>query len=153
MLQIDNTEFDFITKEAILSQYTQFVPSDKDSHYYIYSIIRGDLNMPTGKLAAQAGHAYTDALTNAQESHPDNVKYYRNRQSGGSKVTLKAKNEDHLIKAYNQAIAAGLPCSIIVDQGHILPPHFDGSPIITALGIGPCTKEQVKQITKKFQCV
>lgn len=109
--------------------------------------------MPVGKLAAQAGHAYTDALMEAQHSHPEKVKHYRNRQSGGSKVTLKAKNEDHLLKAYAQAIEAGLPCSIIVDQDHILPPHFDGSPIITALGIGPCTKEEIRHITKKFQCV
>jgi len=109
--------------------------------------------MPVGKLSAQAGHAYTDALMAAIETHPEKVSKYRNRQSGGSKVTLKAKNEDHLIKAYNQAIALGLPCALIVDQDHIFPPHFDGSPIITALGIGPCTKEEIRSITKKFQCV
>ena len=109
--------------------------------------------MPSGKLAAQAGHAYTDSLAVSMESHPEKYKKYRNRQSGGSKVTLKAKNENHLIKAFNEAIQAGLPCSIIVDQDHILPPHFDGNPIITALGIGPCTKEEARQITQKFQCV
>ncbi len=109
--------------------------------------------MPSGKMSSQAGHAYTDSLIFAKEHHPEKYKLYRNRLSGGSKVTLKAKNEDQLIKAFNAAIAAGLPCSIIVDQDHILPPHFDGTPIITALGIGPCTKEEARQITKKFQCV
>lgn len=109
--------------------------------------------MPAGKLSAQAGHAFTDALAVSQESHPEKYAKYRNRQSGGSKVTLKAKNENHLIKAFNEALMAGLPCSIIVDQDHIMPPHFTGEPIITALGIGPCTKEEARQITKKFQCV
>lgn len=109
--------------------------------------------MPAGKLAAQAGHAYTDSLMNALKSHPDNVEKYRNLQSGGSKVTLKCKNEMQLIKAYIQAKSEGFPCALIVDQGHILPPHFDGSPIITALGIGPCKKEDIKHITKKFQCI
>lgn len=34
-----------------------------------------------------------------------------------------------------------------------MPPFFDGSPIVTALGIGPATREQIKKITKKFQLV
>ncbi len=109
--------------------------------------------MPAGKLSAQTGHAYGDALEAARELNPELVKRYRNPEFGGSKVTLKAKNENQLIQAYNQALEAGIPCAIVVDRDHILPPHFDGSPIITALGIGPCTKEQVRHITKKFQCI
>lgn len=109
--------------------------------------------MPIGKLSAQAGHAYTDTLTLAITEAPEAYSKYRNENTGGSKVTLKAKNEDHLIKAYNQALEEGIPCSIVVDREHIFPPHFDGSPIITALGIGPCTKSQIQHITKKFQCL
>ncbi len=109
--------------------------------------------MPTGKLSAQSGHAYGDTLSVAKEQNPQLEKNYRNDSLGGSKVTLKAKNENHLIKAYNQALEAGLPCSIVVDREHVLPPDFNGEPIITALGIGPCTKAEVKHITKKFQCL
>jgi peptidyl-tRNA hydrolase len=109
--------------------------------------------MPNGKLSAQTGHAYSDSLAVAAETHPELYKNYRNHELGGSKVTLKAKNQNHLIKAYNQAIEAGIPYAIIVDREHILPPDFNGQPIITALGIGPCTKEQVRHITKKFQCL
>lgn len=109
--------------------------------------------MPPGKLAAQAGHAYTDALCNALLKDKTRFTNYRNDAKGGSKVTLKAKNETQLIKAYNELIELGIPCAIIVDREHILPPHFDGSPIITALGIGPCAQSEVKHITKKFNCV
>jgi peptidyl-tRNA hydrolase, PTH2 family len=109
--------------------------------------------MPTGKLSAQAGHAYTDSLSNALTQDPDRYHNYRNDSLGGSKVTLKAKNENQLINAYNKCLEAGIPCSIVVDREHILPPDFDGSPIITALGIGPCTKSESKLITKKFQCL
>lgn len=109
--------------------------------------------MPIGKLSSQAGHAYGDALAIASDNYPELYKNYRNHELGGSKVTLKAKNENQLIQAYNQALEAGIPCAIVVDREHILPPHFNGQPIITALGIGPCTKEQVKHITKKFQCL
>ena len=59
----------------------------------MFAIVRKDLEMPAGKLAAQAGHAYTDSLCNASE---DRVKDYRTDSLGGSKVTLKAKNENAL---------------------------------------------------------
>jgi len=109
--------------------------------------------MPPGKMSAQAGHAYTDSLSDALDKHPERFHNYRNNELGGSKVTMKAKNESQLIKAYNLALEAGLPCSIVVDREHVLPPYFDGSPIITALGIGPCTQEESRQITKRFNCV
>lgn len=109
--------------------------------------------MPSGKLAAQAGHAYTDALMDALDKNPELVSNYRNLDKGGSKVTLKSKNLNQLLNAYEQAKAEGLPVALIVDANHILPPHFDGSPIITAIGIGPVTKAQVSHITKKFRCV
>ena len=114
----------------------------------MFAIVRKDLEMPAGKLAAQAGHAYTDSIAQADS---EVVAAYRNAATGGSKVALKAKNEFALIRAYNEAKEAGLPCSIIVDRNHILPPHFDGSPIITALGIGPCKHSEAKQITKRYQ--
>lgn len=109
--------------------------------------------MPPGKLAAQAGHAYTDSLCNALATDTLRFDNYRNDEKGGSKVTLKAKNESQLITAYNKIRSLGIPCAIIVDREHILPPHFDGSPVITAIGIGPCTQDEVRHITKKFNCV
>lgn len=109
--------------------------------------------MPAGKLAAQSGHAFGDSFANAQLIAPDVAENYRNPARGGSKVVLRAKNQDHLIKAYVQARELGIPCALVVDQHHILPPHFNGQPVITALGIGPCTKNQARAVTKKFQCV
>ena len=129
------------------------MPISDDDHLYQYAIIRGDLEMPAGKLAAQAGHAYTDSLFNAMCVDLERAKSYRDRTRGGSKVTVKAKNQTQLIKAYQQAKDLGLPCALIVDQHHILPPHFDGTPTITAVGIGPCTKEECREITKKFRCI
>lgn len=109
--------------------------------------------MPAGKLAAQAGHAFGDSFADAQRTQPDIAELYRKPERGGSKVVMRAKNQHHLIKGYIQARALGIPCALIVDQHHILLPHFNGQPVITALGIGPCTKEQARAVTKKFQCV
>lgn len=111
--------------------------------------MRGDLQMPAGKLAAQAGHAYLNAYLEALKDHPETAAAYQ--ASGlGTKVCLVASNEFRLLIAYEQAQQAGLACSLIIDQHHVLPPHFDGSPIITALGIGPARRADVRAITKRF---
>jgi len=123
---------------------------DKENHLYLYAIIRSDLEMPTGKLASQAGHAFTDVLAIAD---PEQVAHYRNENKGGSKVTLKAKNQHQLLRAYLEIRALGIPVVAVVDREHVLPPHFDGNPIITAIGIGPCKRSEVRHILKKFQVV
>ena len=84
------------------------MPIGDDEHLYQYAIIRGDLDMPPGKLAAQAGHAYTDSLFNAWTEDPERALAYRDRTRGGSKVTAKAKNVTQLLKAYAQARELGL---------------------------------------------
>lgn len=109
--------------------------------------------MPIGKLVAQAGHGYTQSLKKAKLFYPQRYDYYLNEKTGGSKVAMSSKNVEHLIEAYNLALENDIPCCIFVDTNHILLPHFDGSPIITALGIGPCTKAEAKKLTKKFKCL
>jgi|TARA_Y100001936_G_C16074287_1_gene672905 PTH2 family peptidyl-tRNA hydrolase len=143
-----------LTAQDILNEYKQPPPLNKDEHLYCFAIIRRDLNMETGKLSAQAGHAYTDVIALAEQHQPQRVRDYRNAHKGGSKVTLKARNENQLIRALNEAREAGIPAIPIVDANHVIPnSKFDGSPIITAIGIGPCRQDEVRHITKRFNCV
>lgn len=110
--------------------------------------------MPTGKLSAQAGHAYTDTLWAAYDIDPELALSYRNNNSlGGSKVTIKCKNLNQLLRAKKECEEANIPHALITDAHHVLLPHFTGEPIITALGIGPCTRAQCRHITKRFQVV
>jgi peptidyl-tRNA hydrolase len=109
--------------------------------------------MPPGKLSAQAGHAYTDALWACLDQDPDRALSYRTTGLGGSKVTIKAKNLAAIERARRECEEAGIPHALITDAEHVLPPHFTGEPIVTALGIGPCTKDECRHITKRFQVV
>lgn len=129
------------------------MPVADDDHLYQYAIIPSNLEMPPGKLAAQAGHAFGDSYAVAREIDPQRAELYRDHAHGGSKVVLKAKNQNHLVRAYHLARSLGIPCALVVDRHHVLPPHFDGSPVLTALGLGPCTKDQARAVTKKFQCL
>ena len=131
------------------------MPISDEEHLYVYAIVDDSLEMhlSPGKLSAQTGHAYSDSIEAARLIDPERTAAYRDPARGGSKVSLKAKNAKQLIKAYAQALELGLPCALIVDQHHVLLPHFTGKPVITALGIGPCTKSECREITKKFRCI
>lgn len=105
--------------------------------------MRQDLDMPAGKLSSQTGHAYVNAILNALKLRPEIVTEYQGDADIGTKCCLAAKNEAKILEAYERAKEAGLPCSLIIDEHHILPPHFDGKPIITGLGIGPARRHEV----------
>ena len=110
--------------------------------------------MTAGKISAQTGHAYESALFSALDTHPERVLGYKYCK-GGSKVSLKAKNNTQLVRLYNEALALGLPCSVVVDQNHIIPdnPSFNGSCVLTAVAIGPVRKSETKHLLKKLNCI
>jgi peptidyl-tRNA hydrolase len=110
--------------------------------------------MSPGKLSAQTGHAFANCAIIALLNDPELLRTYQGPDFIGTKVSLKAKNEGALLRAYDEARAAGLITCLITDKNHVIPgTAFDGSEIITALGIGPCTKEQAHFITKRFSAV
>ena len=113
----------------------------------MYAIIRGDLFMPAGKMASQASHAFVDSLFSAP---PETVTAYR-ADGHGTKVVLMAPDEPAIHRAYRDACDAGIPCALVTDSGHVLPPHFDGSPIVTALGLGPVPRAAARFITSRFR--
>ncbi len=128
----------------------RFEPPDTDP-LRLYAIARRDIEMSPLKLAAQMGHAFCDALATAHTTHPELVQAYRDSGRHGVKVCLSAKNIGALMRAYDDATKAGLPCALIIDQHHICPPSFNGEPIITALGIGPARRAQIEHITRRYQ--
>ena len=106
--------------------------------------------MTNGKIASQAGHAFLGAFL---QSSSDIQKAYHLEFPAhpGTKVCLEVNNLDQLLIAEQKAIEAGLSVFRVVDSG--CENFFNGEPTITALGIGPVTKVQVKHITKKFQLI
>lgn len=101
--------------------------------------------MSAGKVASQAGHAYLGAYLKStkeiqEEYHSDGI---------GTKVCLVCPNMAKLAEAHALAIQNNLPCVMIEDTGDSV--HcFNGVPTVTAVGIGPITKDQLP-ILRKFQ--
>jgi peptidyl-tRNA hydrolase, PTH2 family len=99
--------------------------------------------MTSGKAASQAGHAFLDSFLTAPS---DNIEAYL--ADGGTKIVLTVPSEIELCDIFHKAKMAKLPCAMVIEQDHVMPPHFDGSPIPTAIGIGPLPRAQAKAITK-----
>lgn len=104
--------------------------------------------MDAGKTASQAGHAYVGAAFLAQATHPSVLSAYHKDlpHSPGVKVCLRIKSPEALFRAEHEARAAGLPVFRVVDSG--CANFFNGLPVVTALGIGPATRDQVPFLRK-----
>lgn len=98
--------------------------------------------MSPGKLAAQSGHAFVEAWRWCSIHDPQRAESYA-RSPPGTKVVLGSPSEAKLIQLLDRAEQQGLPAALITDSGHVLLPHFTGEPIITALGVGPATRDEV----------
>lgn len=113
--------------------------------------MRGDIEMSSGKMASQACHASRLSLMEYLQSNPERAGEFLEKNSCGSMVILRAKKESDLLTSFAKAEDVGFPCAKFMDSGHIHGEDFDGEPILTAVAIGPATKESMRSIVKKFQ--
>jgi len=79
-------------------------------------VIRADLKMGKGKLAAQSSHASLSAYKAVSRIQPAVVRAWE--EEGQKKVVLKVGSEEQLLEYYNKGKAAGIPCELIRDAGH-----------------------------------
>ncbi len=109
--------------------------------------------MSPGKLASQACHAAKNVSIIAAKENPELLRLYQGPNFLGTQIILQIKNEELLSNLLQKIKSEGFINSLIIDENHICPPYFDGSPIITALGIGPVTKDQIHHLTKRLERV
>lgn len=112
-------------------------------------LVRTDLGMTCGKMCSQASHAALGAFLQCKDSETLKAYHAEFPVSPGTKVCLQLDNLDQLLIAEEKAKEAGLSFFRVVDSG--CQNFFNGEPTITALGIGPATKDQVKHITRRFK--
>ena len=108
------------------------------TNYKQVILVRADLKLPKGKLAAQAAHASVDAVL---KSDSKLVKAWRDE--GMAKIVVKVKDEKELIKYFQLAKDSDLTASLITDAGRtVIAPGTK-----TCVGIGPDDEEKIDQIT------
>ncbi|XP_014209461.1 peptidyl-tRNA hydrolase 2, mitochondrial [Copidosoma floridanum] len=103
-------------------------------------IVRNDLKMGKGKVAAQCAHAAVAAYKQATK-HPSILKAWQN--CGQTKIALKCDNETEMLSLYEAAKAIGLLSYVVRDAGQtqVAP----GSLTVCSVGPGPC--ETIDEIT------
>lgn len=107
-------------------------------------LVREDLKLPKGKLAAQSSHASVDATLKSDKKIVELWK-----KEGGKKVVLKVNDEKWLFKYKQMAEELGLKTALIKDAGHtVLKPGT-----ITCLGIGPDLEEKIDKVSGKLKMV
>ncbi|MBT5491520.1 aminoacyl-tRNA hydrolase [bacterium] len=119
-------------------------------------VIRKDLNMPPGKLAAQVAHASTGALLEfAQRTENSiSIEYHDNLALKNwlnkrfTKIVLYVKSEEKLLSVFKKAREAGIASCLITDAGFTV---FKGEPTNTCIGIGPCYSKDLIGISDKLR--
>ncbi len=105
-------------------------------------IVRKDLEMGKGKIAAQVAHA---SLGSARRTSEDVIKKWENE--GFKKIVLKIDNEKELIELSNISKNKKIPHYLVRDAGKTQ----IKSGTITALGIGPEDDFKIDHITSHLK--
>jgi PTH2 family peptidyl-tRNA hydrolase len=105
-------------------------------------IMRGDLPISRGKIAAQACHASLGSYKKA-----DKRIIQKWEKEGGKKVVVKVQDLKELYEYFEIVKATDTPYFLVRDAGHTELPQST----ITCLGIGPEADEKIDKITKDLK--
>lgn len=107
-------------------------------------VVRNDLGMGKGKIAAQVGHACVLGAENVRKSHPA---WFEKWWGGQAKIVLKVNSHKELEEVKMAAIDLNLPWSEVTDAGHtqIAP----GT--VTCISIGPAPEDLIDKITRDLK--
>lgn len=117
-------------------------------------VVRKDLNMRKGKMAAQVAHASIGALFPRERAvfnsadqtvsfpiDPNQISWFLELSV---KIVVGVESESALLQIYEKAREACLPCVLIQDRGLT---EFGGVPTYTTVGIGPADDFLINPIT------
>jgi len=126
-------------------------------------VMRRDLKMRKGKIAAQAGHACVDAVLAAicREGRmgdivmtPEGVTLKNDGREispltewftyGCAKICVYVDSEEELLQIYEKAMEKGIAASVITDAGMT---EFHGVPTRTCLALEPLPAEIADELT------
>ena len=101
-------------------------------------VVRKDIKMSKGKMAAQCCHGCLGSYKNA---NPDKIKAWENE--GQAKVVLKIPTLEDLLKLEKKVKKNKIPSCLVTDAGRTELPEST----ITCLGIGPDNDKIIDKVT------
>lgn len=108
-------------------------------------VVRRDLGMGTGKIAAQVAHAAVMAAERTKEKKPE--WFYAWFEGGQAKVVVKVQSLDELMGVRKHAESLKLPVVQVNDSGLTqIPPGTT-----TCIGIGPAPSDLIDKVTNSLK--
>ncbi|THH19713.1 hypothetical protein EW146_g1473 [Bondarzewia mesenterica] len=104
-------------------------------------VVRTDLKMTTGKIAAQCGHATLACYKAISKTNPKLVQHWE--RTGQAKIALRCSSEDELLELEAIAKSLNLCARSIQDAGRT---QIEAGSR-TVLGIGPAPVALINQVT------
>ena len=118
----------------------RFTASPKEE-YKLVVLVRNDVKMGKGKIAAQVAHAAVDCALHSEKK--DKKSFDAWYSSGQAKVVLKVDSMEQLSEYMTLARSQGLHTSVIVDAGRTqIEPGT-----VTCMGIGPAPVSALDKVT------
>ena len=120
-------------------------------------VVRKDLNMRKGKLAAQVAHASMKVFFDMGEfTHPDVFEIANLTKpmikwmdyGPFTKIVVGVNSEEELLEIKKKAKEANIPNALIKDNGLT---EFHGIPTNTCIAIGPDEEEKINAITGELE--
>lgn len=110
-------------------------------------VVRPDLGMTAGKVAAQCGHAAVMSYQNVSDQSPDICKAWLS--TGQQKVVVRCdkSGEQGLLDYFRLAKSKGIVTSSVVDAGHTQVRRGT----LTVVGIGPGPESLINEVTGKLR--
>jgi PTH2 family peptidyl-tRNA hydrolase len=108
-------------------------------------IVRTDIKMGTGKLAAQVAHASLMSYFDVEKKDSDVAAEWL--REGEKKIVLKVADEKDLEKLFAAFKFKKIPCALVSDAGLTqIPPGTK-----TALGVGPWNGAEIDAFTSALK--
>ncbi|KAG8936327.1 hypothetical protein FRC03_000113 [Tulasnella sp. 419] len=108
-------------------------------------VVRTDLKMTTGKIAAQCGHATLACYKALQVANPELLRHWE--RTGQAKIALRCSDENEMDTLQAMATSLNVCARSIRDAGRTQ--IAAGSQ--TVLGIGPAPVKLINQVTGKLK--
>lgn len=108
-------------------------------------VVRADLGMSRGKMAAQACHAAIGSLRLGRWALEIDAWI----ETGETTVVLRVDSEAELLALAAACSEQDLPHYLVRDEGRT---EFGGVPTYTCLGIGPANSAEIDLVTGKLPC-
>ena len=107
-------------------------------------VVRTDLDMGKGKIAAQVGHA---CVLGAEHVRKSNSSWFMKWWNGQEKVVVKVSSLKELEKIRDGAIELALPWPEVTDAGHTqIAPGTT-----TCISLGPAPEDLIDKITGELK--